>query len=359
MALYRRMGHEVDAVVMRRLPRLVWREIRLSFVLVRWPSIVRGLGKYDCVHVHGPAPTFSDVVLLLLRLGTDRGAGPRVVYTHHFELDLPGYRGLCRLYNRLHARILRGADSVVVTSRAYQRLLLDRGLPDVQVIPWGADHRSYPAEERAEGRFDILTVAQLRPYKGIDILLRAFRSVPDADLHVVGEGHRRKHCEALAARLELARARFYGPRSDSELCELFAKSHVIVLSSVSRMEAFGISLLEGMRAGCVPVASDLPGVAEVVGDAGILVPPGDPGALAEALLRLRHDPALVERLSARARRKASSYRWATTAESYLELFGRLVNEGPLGRRRSEPVSVDMAEPSGPLLEPNGLRPDRR
>jgi glycosyltransferase involved in cell wall biosynthesis len=335
--LYRRKGHEADAIVMRRLPRLVWREIRLSFFFLRWPSILKVLRNYDCLHIHGPAPTFSDLALLLLRVTTARSARPKVVYTHHFELDIPGFRLPCRLYNRLHGRLLSLADSVVVTSRAYQRLLLARGLADVQVIPWGADHRSYPARRRIESRFDILTVAQLRPYKGIEVLLRAFQRVPDADLHVVGDGHRRKRYEALAARLGSSRVHFHGQLSDVDLDALFSTSHVIVLSSVSMMEAFGISLLEGMMAGCVPVASNLPGVADVVEDAGILVPQGDPDALAEALLRLRRDRALLDRLSLRAIQRAGSHRWRESAERYVELFERLTkDEG--SERRSAPAS---------------------
>lgn len=341
---YRSSGHEVDAIAGSRLPRWARGEVRLSFAFVQWLSLRRKLPEYDCVHVHGPAPTFSDVLLVLLRAATTRRARPKVVYTHHFDLDLPGFRLPCRLYNRLHARAHRWADANVVTSRAYERLLLERGIGGVEVIPWGADHRSYPESTRDERRFDVLAVGQLRPYKGLDVLLRAFARVPDADLHVVGEGHRRRRYEALAARLRLTRARFYGRLPEPELSALFAASHVIVLASVSAMEAFGISLLEGMLAGCVPVASSLPGVAEVVGDAGLLVPPGDPGALSDALRRLQGDPALLARLSSRARERAGRYRWEACCERYLELFERLLNgDGANGhdpkRHRSSPRSA--------------------
>jgi len=328
---YRRMGHEIATITMRSLPKLMWGELRLSFFFLRWPSIRSQLVEYDCVHIHGPAPTFSEAFLLLIRLTMTRETRPKVVYTHHFELDLPGLRILCRLYNRLHRRILRLADAVVVTTKAYERLLLDRGHRRVVVIPWGADHLSYPAVDRESGRFDILAVAQLRSYKGIDVLLRAFQQVPEARLHIVGEGHRRKRYEALAARLELQSVRFHGGLSDGELCALFAASHVVVLSSVSMMEAFGMSLLEGMRVGSVPVASDLPGIAEVVGDAGILVAAGAANGLAEALRGLRQDRALWDRLSARARKRAATFRWEETALSYATLLEHLLENEPARR----------------------------
>jgi glycosyltransferase involved in cell wall biosynthesis len=345
MRHYRRLGHELTTISMRGLPKLMWGELRLSFFFLRWPSIRRELPSYDCVHLHGPAPTFSDLFLLLLRATVSRKSSPKVVYTHHFELDLPGLRLACRLYNRVHARIVRLADSVVVTTRAYERLLLERDHLDATVIPWGADHRACRPRRREEGRFDILAVAQLRPYKGLGVLLEAFARVPEAHLHVVGDGRRRRRLEALAARLELNRVRFHGNLSDSELCGLLATSRVIVLPSISMMEAFGLSLLEGMTMGCVPVASDLPGIAEVVGDAGRLVPPGDADALAEALRCLRQDRVLWERLSLRARLRAASFRWEGTAGEYVALFERLLKEGP------GPARLPRPEPGESLKGP--------
>ena len=340
---YRRMGHELETITMRGLPNLIRGELRLSFFFLRWPSIKRKLQSYDCVHLHGPAPTFSELFLLLLRLTMNRKACPKVVYTHHFELDLPGLRLPCWLYNRLHSEILRLADAVVVTTHAYRRMLLDRGHRNVTVIPWGADQLPYPACRREEGRFDILTVAQMRPYKGLEVLLRAFRHVPEAHLHIVGDGQKRQKYEALATRLELPRVRFHGEVSDSELCRLFRASHVIVLSSVSKMEAFGMSLLEGMITGCVPVASALLGVAEVVGDAGKLVPPGDADGLALALRQLRQDRALWNQLSVRAARRAASFRWEETAEKYAALLTQLL-ESDSARPLGDPAWASEVQP---------------
>jgi glycosyltransferase involved in cell wall biosynthesis len=342
---YRGAGHEVSTMEMRSLPNLIWGEIRLSFFFFRWPSIRRELSKVDCVHLHGPAPTFSDLFLLLLRFTVPRERRPKVIYTQHFELDLPGMRLACRLYNRIHSWILRFADAVVVTTHDYQRLLIERGHPETVVIPLGADHFSYRSGGREEGRFDILTVAQLRPYKGVEVLLEAFGQVPEGHLHIVGDGHRRRSYEAQAVRLGLARVCFHGELSDSELSRVFASSHVIVLPSISMMEAFGLSLLEGMRIGCVPVASNLPGVAEVVGDAGILVPPGDAKGLAEALCGLQRDRALLARLSHRARRRADSFRWAETGEKYLALIERVAGRDRNGRQAIANPSRNDAIPS--------------
>jgi glycosyltransferase involved in cell wall biosynthesis len=320
---YRQMGHDVDSLTMRSLPKLVRGELRLSFFFLQWPSIRRRLATYDCVHLNGPAPTFSELFLLLVRITMTERTRPLVVYTHHFELDLPGLGPLCKVYNHLHSRILRLADRVVVTTRAYEQLLLERGHRNVSVIPWGADHRSYPSTPDKHGGFDVLTVGQARSYKGVDVILRAFQQVSGGRLHIVGDGPRRKKHEAIAARLELSSVRFHGELSDVELSRLFATSHVIVLPSITMMEAFGLVLVEGMMAGCVPVASNLPGIAEVIGDAGLLVRPGDAEQLAAALCRLRGDPDLRSNLSERARRRAGSFLWRETSGSYQALLEQL------------------------------------
>ena len=76
------------------------------------------------------------------------------------------------------------------------------------------------------------------------------------------------------------------------------------------------------------MASDLPGIADVVGDAGILVEPGCANRLAEALRGLREKGALRDRLSARARLRAESFRWEETARSYATLIEQLLESEP-------------------------------
>jgi phosphatidylinositol alpha-mannosyltransferase len=88
------------------------------------------------------------------------------------------------------------------------------------------------------------------------------------------------------------------------------------------MESFGIVLLEAMAAGVPVVATDIPGYNEVVEDGvqGFLVPPEDPEALAEALLRLLRDPALRARMSAAGRQRARQYDWDEIARRVVEFY---------------------------------------
>jgi putative methionine-R-sulfoxide reductase with GAF domain len=115
-----------------------------------------------------------------------------------------------------------------------------------------------------------------------------------------------------------------GRVSDAELFDAFARSHVIVLPSNTRAEGFGLVLLEGMVAGCVPLVSQLPGVTDVVGDAGFSFPVGDEAALASLLVCLRDNPNLLNVYSARARERARQYSWQRTVYWHQALYQRLV-----------------------------------
>ena len=142
----------------------------------------------------------------------------------------------------------------------------------------------------------MLFVGQMRPYKGVETLLAAVAGQPWLQLTLVGCGSELDSYRRLAKRLSATNARFLGRLPDAELQEQYEFNDVVVLPSVTRAEAFGLVLLEGMAAGCVPVASDLPGVRDVAGPTGLLVPPGNPGALRGALRGLARDVPRLEEL---------------------------------------------------------------
>ncbi len=318
---YRRAGAEVETWDRGRTPSLHLGELRLSALPFTWRRVLPKVRWADVIHLHGPAPSFADT--FLLRLG---GHGRRVpvVYTHHFEIDLPGLGWACRLYSRGHARLAeRRADRVVLSTGAYRDLYRDPSR--LTVIPWGADHQPVPepSPERGRGPLRVLFVGQMRAYKGLPVLLEALRRVEGIELTAVGSGPLLDEYRRLAERLGSAAVHLPGRVDDGELERLRAGADVVVLPSTSRLEAFGMVLVEGMRAGCVPVASALPGVSEVVGEAGLTPPPGDAEALRRSLLTLRDDRALVRRLSAAARERADRFRWQTTVADYLELFADL------------------------------------
>lgn len=321
----RSFGHDVDVISLNDVPRLAVGEVRLSSMIFKAPQVLLSrLSTYDLIHIHGPVPTFSDIALLLSAVG-GKARGPAVVYTHHSEIDLGGYRVLCDIYNWMHKQLARLAGQVIVTTPAYARNL-NRYIPAeaITVVPWGVEHDWYSARTPKADQFTVLFVGQLRPYKGIETLLDAAERVADTRIQIIGSGHQQEHYRRLATERGLEHVTFRGHVSDQELFDAFAQAHVLVLPSTKRAEAFGLVLLEGMVAGCVPVVSQLPGVTDVVGNAGFSFPVGDAAALAALLAQLRDSRLLRERYGARARERAREYSWDRTVFWHNALYQRLM-----------------------------------
>lgn len=336
----RSRGVEVDVLSANEIPRWTFKEFRFSSLALHWPSVQAHLGDYDILHVHGTVPTFSDAGLIFGRLGTRLARpGSAVVYTHHSDIDIAGLDIPVGIYNAIHRRLLGLADHVVASTPSYAMQL--EGVPRpgrISAVAFGVDAGRFSSPAPKPDRFNVLFVGQLRPYKGVDVLLRAWRKVKNADLHIVGDGHERENLEALAAQLGLKSVHFHGSVTDKQLKEFYANSHALVLPSKRKAEAFGLVLLEAMAAGCVPIAADLPGVSDVVATTGYTFPVGDHEALTHLLRILQQDPVRREDMSVLATARALACDWDYTAEAYDGIY----KQAHLGRL------LEVAMEHGPL-----------
>jgi len=159
----------------------------------------------------------------------------------------------------------------------------------------------------AEGDTVIGTVATLRPIKGLDDLIAAASDLapkhPAMRVLLVGDGPHRGALETKARTAGLEqRIRFAGSQND--VPSFLAAMDIAVLPSLA--EGFSNALLEYMAAGLPIVATDVGGNREALGETGLLVPPGQPEALAEAIARLVRDPELRRRLGAAAQDRVRS-----------------------------------------------------
>ncbi len=245
----------------------------------------------------------------------------------------------------LQVRAQRGlydaVDAVVVHSEYGRRQLIDElgiDAAKVRVIHHGAfDYLAaapsgeLPAGLGGAGGAVVLFFGLLRPYKGIEVLLEAWRTLEAAgnlaaaQLWIVGRP--RMTIDSLAA--DTPKDVKWVPRyvSDSELASVFRRADVVVLPYL-QSERFDFSgvLATALAFGKPSVLSDIGGFSEVA-DAGAatLVPPGDVGALAEALGALLADDGLRERLAGGARAAAAGpYSWAAAADRTLALYRELL-----------------------------------
>lgn len=246
------------------------------------------------------------------------------------------------LYRPFEQRLLKKARAVIVTSPTY--LEGSRALAPwrdkCQVIPLGIDPARIPevtgsARRSAEGRwggsdFRILSVGRLTYYKGYEYLIRALKDLPEARLVIVGEGQRRRALEALIDELALNdRACLAGHLPAEEMHALMATCDCFCLPSIERTEAFGMVLVEAMAHAKPAVVCDIPfsGVGWVVQDevTGLVVPPADPGALAEAFQTLSGDRDRLARMGEQAlKRYRREFRIAGVAETIAGLYANIL-----------------------------------
>lgn len=170
----------------------------------------------------------------------------------------------------------------------------------------------------------VTMVSAFRPQKDQPTLIRAMRSLPaDYTLWLVGDWKLRASCERLAAESGVAgRVRFWGFRSD--VPELLASSDVVVLSS--HYEGMPLAAVEGMASGKAVIASDVEGLRETVGGAGLLFPHEDHECLAALIRKVCEDEGFGAEIASRCRERAAEYDIERTVSAYERLYGRLANE---------------------------------
>ena len=285
---------------------------------------------------------------------------PDVLHTHLFHANVLGrlaarVSGVPVVVSTVHVAeprrwhlLLEGltsglVDEFVTVSEAVRRYMVQRAhLPTerVLVIRNGVDpsrfRRPRGRFRRAQGigpqEFLITTVGRLEAQKGLTHLLRAARTLaarrPEVRFLVVGEGPQRDRLGRLARQLGLGEGvRFLGFRPD--VPQILVDSDLFVLASL--WEGLPIALLEAMAAGLAVVATDVEGVREAVTDGreGLVVPPGDPEALAAALERVVGDAGLRRRLAAAARRRAlGEFGWDKVVADTMALYERLLSGRP-------------------------------
>ena len=142
-------------------------------------------------------------------------------------------------------------------------------------------------------------------------------NIPDADLMLVGDGEMRPQLERLAETLGIAqRVHFLGRRKD--VPELLKMADIYVHPPA--VEGFGIAAAEALAAGKPIVATNVPGLAQVVADAGILVPPGDPASLAKEVNKLMESPTRRQQLSRAAVERGRQFSIEKTVAAYIDLY---------------------------------------
>jgi phosphatidylinositol alpha-mannosyltransferase len=287
-------------------------------------------GRFDLLHVHEPiTPSISLLALAL--------AETPVVATYHTAT--PRSRTM-QVAGRTLAGLVAKIDAGIAVSETARAVVVQHLGRDALVVPNGFDHAAYAGRSGADAarwrggrRPRVSFLGRLdEPRKGVDVLLAAVPAIraarPEVEVVVAGLGSR-----ALPSGVTGR-----GALSEGDKRALLAGTDVFVAPHLAR-ESFGIVLLEALASGAAVVASDLPAFADVLHGGpgtplGSLVPPGDPDALAAAVL------AALDRGSAtggEARQRIARYDWSVVGSEIAAVYAAV-----LGARRASRAGVQEA-----------------
>jgi phosphatidylinositol alpha-mannosyltransferase len=278
-------------------------------------------GGYDVVHIHEPVvPLASWDALCSARelplVGTFHTYSENALTNGFAAVPLGGRRRM----NRLHARIAV-SEAAAWTARRFfggNYRIVPNG---VQLQPWPEPE---PDAAREARELRILFIGQAVQRKGLPVLLSAFEALREhvpATLTLVGAGAG----EIAHMTLEDPGVRALGKVSEVEKLRELREADVLCAPSLSG-ESFGMVLTEAFAGATPVIASDIPGYRDVVRDGvdGILVPPGDALALAEALRAFSMDPAGAERMARSARERAERFAWPHVAAEAADTYEQAI-----------------------------------
>ncbi len=310
-------------------------QLPFFFASLVWATMqrLRREPQIDLIHAHWLIP--QGLAALVARRLANRHVP--VLCTSHGG-DLFGLRS--PVLTRLKRAILRRCEGISVVSQAMASkvAVIAPGVA-AEVIPMGTDlqQRFVPAAApAAQLPSHLVFVGRLVPKKGLEHLLDALHQLRQAGVplsaEIVGHGPLEG---ALAEKTRIlgldARVHFAGPVSHDSLAGHYHRAGIAVFPFVEAadgdQEGFGLVMVEAMGCGCTVIASDLPAVRDVIrnDETGILVPPGDPLALATAIRDALNDPERVRALAERGRSYAlERFDWGVTRRKFTALYRTLI-----------------------------------
>ena len=286
----------------------------------------------DIFHAHHPIPGVSDRTIFFAK----NNMKPSVL-TYHADAQEETLLDTiaARLYYKLIGkRMVDTADALVAHTRSYAETspLLKNFLDKVAINPIGVDtdkfnpkinDRGLRQKYKLRNKFVIFALGRLVPYKGYSYLIQAMKYLDDDFVLVIGgDGVLKESLMDLSRKLDLGkRVIFTGFLPETEKLSCYSACDVFCAPSVSRGEAFGITILEAMSCGKPVVATNIPGVREVASVGGMLVEPKNSLALAEALRKTRENPIDKKKLHKNVQNRFS---WGKVVGKYIKIYKELL-----------------------------------
>ncbi len=298
------------------------------------PSIYRQVQQFkvDVVHAHFPPPLTP-----YYGLKGAKKKGLPTVLTYHCDpiLDNPLLKPVEELYFKTYGkRMVSYADAIIATSHSYKRTSrLLWNLDNVYVIPNAVNLEFFDGKDRSEEfreKYNIwedfvLFVGRLVPHKNVEVFVES-AEYSDVLHVVVGGGPLFERLSRMVTRLGLQRrVRILGPIPNEDLRAAYSATKLVVLPSISRLEAFGIVLLEALAMGTPVLVADIPGVrtiADAIG--GPKFDPLDPRNLGDKIKEILGNWEKYREIARKGQKVVKErYNWDRVVEDVLKVYDSL------------------------------------
>lgn len=274
---------------------------------------------------------------------TNKALSCALLATRGTEIKVVGYRGTSGHISRFDpaswlAYLNPGLDKIFCVSESVRQYLLSVKIPEKRLVTIHKGHNiewynfgappSLTEFGIPKNAFVVCFAGNMRPVKGVDILLRAIAQLKNDSVHflMLGEVRDKRIKEMAQDPLIAARTHFTGFRKDA--AELIGACDAFVMPSIER-EGLPRAVIEAMAQGIPPIVTKVGGLPELI-DAdrsGLIVPPKNPQALAEAIEKLASNPALCATIGAQAQQKISTdFDINKTIEKIIEEFKKLLTD---------------------------------
>lgn len=345
---YEEVKEEITDVEIKRIPPLISYG-NAAFV----PALSWMLEGYEIIHLHYPFFGGAETLWLYKRKFKKKGA--KIVL--HYHMDVVG-QGIFKLIFSIHkliglSKIVKMSDKVIFTSIDYGKnsdlaKKYEKHPEKFVEVPNGVDSKNFTPQEKDSA---LLAKHEINPeekvvlfvggldkahyFKGVEYLIEAMSRLKQTQykwkLIIVGEGELKKQYQDLAGQLKLnLQTIFTGYVSNDDLPKYYNLADVVVLPSVDKSEAFGLTLVEAMSCGKPVIASDLAGVRSVVEDGinGLLIKPEDPDDLAAKInFILSNEAKAIEFGKTGYRKVKQKYDWQIIGRQLNELYESLRPSG--------------------------------
>ena len=310
--------------------------ISYTIIMLIYSGIIIRREKISIIHTHWVIPQGFVGAFWKVVTGI-----PHIATSHVLDLTISDEIKILKPVLRW---TLRHSDAITVNSSFTLKQALRFAPPFIKnyIIPMGFDDsrihgasEGFTPQKKANS---VLFVGRLIDWKGVDFLIQAIHivksQIPSVSLNIVGDGPERQKFESLVKDLQLENnVRFMGKVTDAELNQAYLGSTLFVLPSTERkgfvMEGLGVVLLEAMASGVPVIGSNTGGIPDIIKDGvnGLLVQPGDPKALADAIIRILNDQALADRFrEAGIKTVSERFSWDRIGDQFTTVYQEVLHE---------------------------------